>query len=235
MSDSLDARSTPTLRRGQTIKGGSGSSPFLKALILLLVVAILIVGYQLVRFAFFSDDRPPRSEVERRLFQSREAIKANPRSASPHASLAIALSDMGDYKGANEELAVAKKLEPTFFRAWYLTALNYQKTGDLKSAETELLAAEKIVRKRVTQGGSWEPLHFRLGEIYIQMTQWDKAIKQLNIALEMTPEGADTLVLLGRAYEGKGDKDKALDSYERAFAFDPANEEAKTALKRLNK
>lgn len=64
-----------------------------------------------------------------------------------------------------------------------------------------------------------------LGRRQLKIKQWDKAILSANKALERAPS-AGAFALLGDAWAGKGDCQKALKHYEQALKLDPAEKYA---------
>jgi len=54
-----------------------------------------------------------------------------------------------------------------------------------------------------------------LGKLAIQSGQFDKAIKRLELVLNLRPENTEALYFLAEAYKGKGDKEKAILLFEK--------------------
>lgn len=63
--------------------------------------------------------------------------------------------------------------------------------------------------------------------------EWEKAIEALGEANVLSPSNPDRLIMLGDAFYGKGDLDKALDCYKEASEADP--EDDATAKKSMGK
>jgi hypothetical protein len=56
-----------------------------------------------------------------------------------------------------------------------------------------------------------------LGEYFLALKEYDRAIESAKQALASAPKSIDGAVLLGKAYEAKGDYKSALESYKMAF------------------
>ncbi|MHB1922206.1 MAG: tetratricopeptide repeat protein [Chitinophagaceae bacterium] len=63
-----------------------------------------------------------------------------------------------------------------------------------------------------------------LGRLAVISGQFDKAISRLNVVLVHHPDNVEALYFLGEAYRGKGDKAKAIQTFERCkkLVNDPA-------------
>ena len=59
------------------------------------------------------------------------------------------------------------------------------------------------------------PANMLLGRMSIQSGQFDKAVARLETVLKLQPENKEALYFLAQAYEGKGDKKKAIELLEK--------------------
>lgn len=59
------------------------------------------------------------------------------------------------------------------------------------------------------------PANMLLGRMSIQSGQFDKAIVRFETVLKLEPENKEAVYFLAQAYEGKGDKPKAIELLER--------------------
>ncbi len=72
------------------------------------------------------------------------------------------------------------------------------------------------------------------GIIQFERGKYDEALDILNLAATVSNTDPDVYYWMGRCFELKGDTQKAITNYQRAFALDHSFSEAREALKRLN-
>jgi len=91
---------------------------------------------------------------------------------------------------------------------------------DLKSAQPE------------AHDFSEEQLNY-LGYRLMGMKQTKEAIKILRLNAEVYPKSANVYDSLGEAYMNDGDKEHAIENYEKSLQLDPGNKGAVEKLKQL--
>ncbi|MBE9580563.1 MAG: tetratricopeptide repeat protein, partial [Proteobacteria bacterium] len=72
-----------------------------------------------------------------------------------------------------------------------------------------------------------------IGFSCFQLKDYDKAIENLRIAVELDPHSAVDYASLGANYREKGDTNLAIAMYEKALALDPSIASARENLERL--
>jgi hypothetical protein len=71
------------------------------------------------------------------------------------------------------------------------------------------------------------------GYSLLNRRQVNEAIEVMKLNVEAYPQSANVYDSLGEAYMLRGDKEKAIENYQRALAIDPTMESAKQALTKL--
>jgi len=71
------------------------------------------------------------------------------------------------------------------------------------------------------------------GYSLLRRKQVNEAIEVLKLNVEAYPQSANVYDSLGEAYMVRGDKEKAIENYQKALALDPTMESAKQALIKL--
>lgn len=90
----------------------------------------------------------------------------------------------------------------------------------------KILALEKMVAENPQDVDSW----IRLGNVYFDTAQHQKAIQAYEKSLALSPKNANVLTDLGVMYRRSGKPEKAIESFDRAMQADPLHE-----VSRLNK
>ena len=78
-------------------------------------------------------------------------------------------------------------------------------------------------------------LLFRLGWLYYNNKEYDKAISVLERTYKLNPFHANALFILGLSYQQKGETKKAIDVLERVAQLNPDNQTVKDKLKELKR
>ncbi|MEN6317786.1 MAG: tetratricopeptide repeat protein [Syntrophaceae bacterium] len=131
--------------------------------------------------------------------------------ADGHLKIGIAYLGSERYNDALREFFEAEKLasqEPTVH---YYLGIAYHRKGMKDNAITEF-------KKALSLRSDYAEAHNNLGTVYMEMGLWDNAIESFKNALSNilyeTPDKA--LFNMGMAYYGKGDYEKAINSYQDA-------------------
>jgi len=98
----------------------------------------------------------------------------------------------------------------------------YLSMSRIDDAEKTFLHMLEIGKKKV--GAKVDPGHLvTLGRIYLRKHEFDKAKKQIDLALKMDPNLAGAISALGALAAAQGDREKAEAYYRKAIEMDPGS------------
>ena len=126
-----------------------------------------------------------------------------------------------DYAGAAEQLGYALDIDPSSEERWRTLLSLYMQADDYaKSAEK----GETALRYHPSSA----MIHLMLGTDYNLMKEYDKALGNLNKAMELTDSVdydavSQIMSSMGDVYYAKGDRDSAFVYYDKAISIDPDN------------
>jgi adenylate cyclase len=134
-------------------------------------------------------------------------------------------------KFSKEETVLAKQkyqesiaLEPGYAPAYAGLAGTYVQEAWLgwsKTPEQSITKAMQYAQKCVDLDESFSYAHATLGLIHLVLRQWDKAIEEMEIAVSLNPNDADSVVGLAIAYRSVGRVKEALLMLEKAVSLNP--------------
>ncbi|HJY85226.1 MAG TPA: tetratricopeptide repeat protein [Candidatus Acidoferrales bacterium] len=94
-------------------------------------------------------------------------------------------------------------------------------------------------KRELKQEPDFDPYHaeksVEIGEFYLKKGNYDAAIDRFQDAVRYKPRFAKPYLLMGEAYEKKGDKAEAVKAYRNYLDILPAGEDAAKARKRIEK
>jgi tetratricopeptide (TPR) repeat protein len=137
--------------------------------------------------------------------------------------------EKGDYGMAIEEFSEALRLEPQqedLVRILIYIGTCHNSLGDYEKARIQLERAKGAA-------GPVKEIYNALGFSYFQLKDYDGAIENLSMAVEIDPHSAIDYASLGASYREKGDDSKAMSMYEKALTLDPGMTYARENLERL--
>jgi len=138
---------------------------------------------------------------------------------------------MGDCQAALSEFSRALDLKPQ--QEDLVRILIY--AGSCHNSLGEYEEAVVVLERAGKAAGHVKEIYNSLGFSYFQLKNYDKAIENLNTAVEIDPCSAVDYASLGSNYREKGDFDKAIVMYEKALTLDPDMILARENLERLKK
>ncbi|MBE0447709.1 MAG: tetratricopeptide repeat protein [Actinobacteria bacterium] len=209
------------------------TSLLLKAVMFVLVVAILATVTAITRYALFDDKlKAPRTEAERTLFLAVEAVKANPNDAIARIKLAAAYLEVNQVNKAMGEAKIATRLAPKNPEAFYILGIVNREKGNAVQAAQNLEKAAKLPGQLAP---FYQACWSELANIYMGQKKYSQAIRAYDSALGYGPEAATLLYDLARAYELSKDTTSAIGYYKEVLEFLPDHTGALESLKRLEK
>jgi tetratricopeptide (TPR) repeat protein len=78
---------------------------------------------------------------------------------------------------------------------------------------------DAITSRKKVEGGDW----MRIGKVYYEADEWDKAKAAFDKVLQMNPKDEDWLAEIGAFYNLKGERAKAEEYFARSFKNDSNN------------
>lgn len=88
----------------------------------------------------------------------------------------------------------------------------------------QLMQGVQVLREITREKPDDIPANLMLGKLSVQSGQFDKAIKRFETVLKQEPENKEALYFLAESYKGIGDKQKAIELFEKCkkVVNDPA-------------
>lgn len=134
-------------------------------------------------------------------------------------------------KNAEENFEIAIRYKSDYVPAHFQLAILYQTRGELKKAISKLEEAKLISPSDIG-------VAFQLGVFYYNDSQFDKAQLELeraiNLSLSINGEDyANARYFLGLAYDKLGQKEKAIEQFEKIKLDNPNNEQINNILDNL--
>jgi len=174
-------------------------------------------GYSYLYMYFDKKD----DHLEQALLASKTALDLDPDLPEAHASLALALAQNKQYKGAEKEFEKAIKLDPKLFEAYYEYARTCKMLGKHNQAARLFKKATQI-RPEAYQAALF--LESSYNNLNLE-TEAKKANQQaLDIVrnhLDLNPDDARALYLGAGTLVRAGKRDEALQWVERAISIAP--------------
>jgi TolB-like protein len=115
-------------------------------------------------------------------------------------------------------------IDPGYAAAYVGLAAAYQRSlvlGWTDQPVETLKRVENLATNAIRLDGSNSGAHALLGSAYLQFRQYDQAIDELKLALDLNPSDAETYGWLGHALLFTGSLEDAIKASETAIRFDP--------------
>jgi tetratricopeptide (TPR) repeat protein len=175
-----------------------------------------------------------KREFKKSIGYFNQVLRTNPDSYDTYNYLGVAYTELGEYNLAKENLLRAANAEK------YRTPENaFVNLAMLEIRQDRYDAALRYVEKGLEKNERFPPLCNLMGVIFENQENFPEALKWYEKALSLlTEEDVTFLVNVGRVYSKLGNKDKALDTLEKALsrAYSPQmKEQIRAMIKGLEK
>jgi tetratricopeptide (TPR) repeat protein len=163
------------------------------------------------------------------IMQTIEAVKLDPKNDSAAYNLAFALDDKKDYHQAIIWYSKAIEIDSALVPA-------YSSLGNLYNRLGQSVDAILILSKAKDKFPHSEYLYLiykNLGNAHLLMTQFDEAIKWLELSLQLKPEEAETNLYMAKALEGAGKITRSIDVWQKYTELETDSTKASEARKHL--
>jgi tetratricopeptide (TPR) repeat protein len=214
--------------------------------------ASVLLGISLYEMAEYAKARP-RLEA---------ALRANPNDSNAQMFLVKDLSKLGDYEAAASQLRQFGAREPKNQEIWYLLAKVYMKLSEQALAKMNAIDPHSVVahelsgemmeamnnydgaivelKKAVEMAPQRPGTHYKLGDAYFSLSQWDSAAEQFQAELSVDPGNCQARWRIGSVLLQKnGSPEEAFADVNRALTQCPSLTEARVdrarALIKLNR
>lgn len=148
---------------------------------------------------------------------ARRAITLNPQSSGAWYTLGLATAEQDDLDGAIDALTTAVQLNSGFLQA-------YSAWGDILIEAGRPEEALDVLEDGLEATSTGSNLRFILyknqGKAYLAMNQPAEAINFLESSFRLNDEWAETMLLLGRAYDALGDRAQAEVYWQRFLEYE---------------
>lgn len=214
--------------------------------------ASALLGISLFEMGEFGKARP-RLEA---------ALRANAADSNAEMYLVHDLTKLGDYEAAETHLRQLAGREPKNQEVWYLLAkihmqlseqdlakmnaidpdsvLAHELSGEMMEAMNNYDGALVELKKAVEMAPQRPGTHYKLGDAYYSLSQWDSATEQFQAELSVDPANCTARWKIGAiVLQKNGNPEEALTDIDRALSTCPGLTDAKPdrarALIKLNR
>ena len=103
-----------------------------------------------------------------------------------------------------------------------------------RSSNGNLGKAKELLTKALEVKSDYVDARFELGRLYYNQEQYDEAIEQFEIAVQLFPDHSNSIYSLGLAYQKKGDNAKALEMFKKVLELNPGNTEIQERINEVS-
>jgi predicted Zn-dependent protease len=165
-------------------------------------------------------------KYQQALSEYNEALKVRKDMAKPHHGIGLVYQAQGKYNQAIDEYKKALKVDPDYVFAYNDMGIAYISAGRYNDAVPPLKKAIEIYE-------NFDHAYANLGEAYYKLKQYPDATKSLEMAITLNENHPRAHTTLGLTYEATGNREKAIEEYEKAVKVAPDEGYTNTARQRL--
>ena len=171
-----------------------------------------------------------RREFDQAASYFRRILSSNPQSADAHNSMGLIYTEQGKYDAAKEHLLIAANTPR------YKTPENaYVNLATLELKHNNISSAKRYIQKAQEANHRFSPVWNVMGIIAESEKDYAQALRFFKKAQSLlTHDDVNLLINVGRVYGKLGDKNKALDTLEKALTLAQA-ESLKNHIRQLIK
>lgn len=193
------------------------------------VVGLLVAFVALSAFAFRGTLLPRRDRVapaDARIVALAAAVKGAPTDSRARLELGLALQRQKRYSRALEQYAHITKREPGNTSALFNSGVCYEALERADDAETAYLAVLTLQPDHIAAARS-------LGTLYLELGRHEDVVRRVGAVADRRVDVGYLHYLVGAAYEGMGETERAKRRYRQAARSPGGVPEAAAALSRL--
>jgi len=159
----------------------------------------------------------------------REFLEKNPQAYQAHLNIGDCYKEMGDLdKAIAEYTLVLEKSGEDKLTGEKMTAKALAGIGDIYLKKGDLEKAQDYFKQSIEVSPEDEILTYNVGEIYFSNQKIDEAIYYFELSTGIRPDWSDPYLKLGYAFLNKGDKEKAVENFQRFLKLEPDSERSQT-------
>ena len=167
-------------------------------------------------------------QYKKLLAEEDTAIKKNTKDVKAFYERGRTNIDLAEYDSAIADFRMAIMIDPTYKDAYMGRGFAYLRKGEYRGLGIGILnnydkAIDDAIKVIGIDSQNSKAYALR-GAVYIELKEYNKAIEDFSVAIEIDPKGADVYFyycLRGEVYFKNLEFDKAIEDYSKAIAIDP--------------
>ena len=151
--------------------------------------------------------------MENEIEKLQSVLRDDPSNFQARRELSVMLADKGFNEEALSNLQYLEKYFPEDAELQYNLGIQYEKLKDFENA--------KKCYKRAVELSPQEDFYYNLGEVLVELGEWDEAINAFNTVLKTDSKDGNCYFNLGICYYKKEETNKAMDNFQKAVELNP--------------